>query len=42
MSNAAIERSGVVEAVHGPPGQDVDEGEELLTLRIARQVSQGS
>jgi propionyl-CoA carboxylase alpha chain len=33
-------RPGVVEAVHGPPGRNVDQGEELLTLRIAQQASQ--
>jgi len=31
---------GMVAAVHGPPGRDVNQGEELLTLRLAGPASQ--
>jgi acetyl-CoA carboxylase biotin carboxyl carrier protein len=33
-------QSGMVEVVHGPAGRNVDEGEELLRLRVGRRASQ--
>jgi biotin carboxyl carrier protein len=35
-------RSGIVEAVHGPAGRNVDKGEKLVTLRLTPQAPQGA